>query len=80
MTYLENNTEKLRAGLEAIREAAEDERAEEIKENILNWFQERVKESYRNGIKRGKTKNAPKQQPEGDTDNQDVENVFSNES
>ena len=62
MNYFENNVEKLRAGLESIREAAEDKRAEEIKEKMLKWFKEIVLESYRNGIKRGKSKNAPKQQ------------------
>ena len=79
MSYLENNTEKLRAGLEAIREAAKDERAAEIKEDMLKWFKKIVLESYRNGIKRGRTKNAPKQQ-EGNAGNQGAENIFSDES
>ena len=62
MNYLDNSVEKLRAGMEDIREATEDERAAEIMENTLKWFEKIVLESYRNGIKRGKSKNAPKQQ------------------
>ena len=73
MNYLDNNTEKLRAGLEAIREAAKDERAAEIKENMLKWFKKIVIESYRNGIKAGKSKNAPRQQKDADNQGANTE-------
>ena len=74
MSYLENNVEKLRAGLESIREAVEDERAAKLKADMLKWFKGIVLESYRNGIKRGSSKNAPKQQEGAGNQGVDVEN------
>ena len=64
MSYLKNNAEKLRVDIESIWKADDETQAAEIKAMIVKWFEKIVLESYRNGIKTGKIKNAPKQQEE----------------